>query len=166
MAFQTLAAENSIESTEIKNINNKIKKRGNICMMQNNTKKETFELRVINDTSSELIAKLRKCRNCGRYFVLPDKSSAVYCDRKPNNSDKTCKEIGAAYTRRIRLIKKYINRIFTSAYNKNYKKIKHNICTKQEFIYWSAKAREHRNKCLSGEITLKTFREWLREENI
>jgi hypothetical protein len=64
------------------------------------------------------------------------------------------------------MIKKYINRIFTSAYNKNYKKIKHNICTKEEFIYWSARAREQRNKCLRGEITPKMFREWLREESI
>ena len=38
--------------------------------------------------------KLRKCKNCGRYFVESGHGGAEYCDRAFNGG-RTCKETGA-----------------------------------------------------------------------
>lgn len=55
---------------------------------------------------------IRKCRNCGKYFIPLHKSDEKYCRRQTNG--KSCKEIATAKKRRVRdannpLTKKYNN---------------------------------------------------------
>lgn len=39
---------------------------------------------------------LRKCKNCGKYFIPSSRSDTKYCDNvSPQNSSKTCRDIGA-----------------------------------------------------------------------
>lgn len=38
--------------------------------------------------------KVKRCKLCGKYFVLKSKHNAEYCDRKTENG-RTCKQVGA-----------------------------------------------------------------------
>ena len=39
---------------------------------------------------------LRKCRNCGKYFIPSSRSDSKYCDNiSPQNTSKTCRDIGS-----------------------------------------------------------------------
>ena len=39
---------------------------------------------------------LRKCRNCGKYFIPSSRSDSKYCDNvSPQNPSKTCRDIGS-----------------------------------------------------------------------
>ena len=39
---------------------------------------------------------IKKCKNCGKFFVAYNRSDTLYCDRKaPQDEKKTCKEYGA-----------------------------------------------------------------------
>ena len=54
----------------------------NVCFtsFMNMTKTETF---------------VKKCANCGRYFIPLNRSDTIYCDRPaPQNPEKTCKRYG------------------------------------------------------------------------
>lgn len=46
---------------------------------------------------SETNKHIRKCRNCGAFFIPRNRSDTVYCDRiSPQDSSKTCKQVGGA----------------------------------------------------------------------
>ena len=40
-------------------------------------------------------ARLRVCKNCGRYFAIQGRSNAEYCDRIFDEKGRTCKNVGA-----------------------------------------------------------------------
>lgn len=63
---------------------------------------------------------IRKCRNCGAYFIPKNRSDTVYCDRiSPQDSSKTCKQIGAQVAMRNKLASDEC----TQAYRKKYQSL-------------------------------------------
>lgn len=59
---------------------------------------------------------IRKCRNCGKYFIAYNRSDAIYCDRpSPFNSNTTCASDGAARTFRESMKTDNLKRQITNA---------------------------------------------------
>ncbi len=72
-----------------------------------------FELAHVLDKE----VKIEKCKNCGHYFVINGRSDSKYCDYpSPQNSNKTCKAIGA----QIAMAEKLKNDEATHLYRKIY----------------------------------------------
>lgn len=47
---------------------------------------------------------IKKCKNCGKYFIPSSRTDEKYCDNSsPQNANKTCKEYGAKKTYRDKL---------------------------------------------------------------
>lgn len=74
-----------------------IEKRGTVI--------QTFNKDLVNYlcmTFYQLLDKgylIKKCENCGKYFVPFNRSDTLYCDRfAPQDNNKTCKEYGASKT--------------------------------------------------------------------
>ncbi len=111
-----------------------------------------------------LEARYNQCKNCGKYFVLSGYKNTEYCDRAIDNTDKTCKDIGAITTYRKR---KEQDPIYL-AYNKSYKtknaRIRYGKITREMFAEWSKNARIMRDKCQNHEITLEQFVYWLESD--
>ena len=42
--------------------------------------------------------RMRRCKNCGRYFAIQIRSTAEYCDRVIDERGRTCKDVGAFTT--------------------------------------------------------------------
>lgn len=60
---------------------------------------DLFNLSLINAIDKQVTIK--KCKNCGYYFIPENRTDEVYCNRiSPQNSNKTCKEYGAKKTYR------------------------------------------------------------------
>ena len=108
---------------------------------------------------------IRKCQNCGKYFVAYKRADAIYCDRRsPFNPDRTCKQDGAQ--------RKYVG---TSTGNDLSKKI-HNVTSarrmrvkrhpddeemRKELDNWLDQLKERKLKYKRGEISAEAFIEWL-----
>ncbi len=105
--------------------------------------------------------RMRRCKYCGRYFVLHGNSNQEYCDRPMEGSRGTCKEAGAMklYVRRQNTDPAI--RAYKRAYKTNYARIAYGLKTKEDFYEWSKQARLMRNKCAAGEISLEDFNAWL-----
>jgi hypothetical protein len=108
----------------------------------------------------EMDSKIKKCRNCQRYFILKGNYQTEYCDRN----------IGDKYTCQARAaIEKYSDKVSEtpalSLYNKYYKRlharIKYNLITRDDFQQWKYSAVQKRDECLAGEITPEEFEKWL-----
>lgn len=96
---------------------------------------------------------IKKCTNCGQLFI-PDKTDQLYCTNLYNDTEKTCKELGALIKRN----EKVKNSKILKEYNREYKRMygihyNHNKEFKEKkFKEWSKKARELVNKYADDEI--------------
>lgn len=109
---------------------------------------------------------IRKCKNCGKYFVVTGRKDTVYCDNpSPNHEGKTCKEIGAQVTR----ANKEKSDETTREYRKLYMRLKmqSNRHPKDDTLRDKVdklvlEGKKSRDKLESGEITAEEYMEWLR----
>ena len=69
---------------------------------------KAYDIKTLNDLLNvyfnyfiEKNICIRKCKNCGKYFIPQDRTDEKYCDDiSPQNPRKTCKEYGAKKTYR------------------------------------------------------------------
>ena len=94
--------------------------------------------------------KLKKCRNCGNYFLFNPKKPADYCTNKPFNRKMTCQQIAAQhkYTKNISPIQKIYNNALKNR-NKWYPPEKSGLRTpeqSQEYKNWKNKTSKIRDE--------------------
>lgn len=96
---------------------------------------------------------IKKCANCGQLFI-PDKTDQMYCTNLYNDTEKTCKELGALIKRKEKIEDSKI----LKEYNREYKRM-HGIhynhdkeFKEKQFKEWSKKARDLRDKYIDDEI--------------
>ena len=148
-----------------KNIYNLLFKENISPMYEYNCNSLEQLLQVSFFTSLNSNLNIKKCDNCGKYFIAHLRSDEKYCNRKsPQNSEKTCKQY-ASFTN-------WKNSIETNHELKIYRRIymakqmqtrrnQDNLELKKEFDIWKKEARIMRNKYSHGSITKKDFQKWL-----
>ena len=106
--------------------------------------------------------KMRKCKNCGKYFALTGHAGTDYCDRPFGPNGKPCRMVGAS---KVWAERKKSDDVF-SAYRREYKKrfahIAAGKCTQKQFLQWASEARKEKLKCAAGIITMEAYLDWLK----
>ncbi len=105
--------------------------------------------------------RFHTCKFCGKLFGVTGNYKQEYCSRVIPGSEKTCKEMGS-----VRL---YEKKIFSEPAIKEYKRsykahnarIRYGLMTRGEFDKWAAEAREKRDACVAGKLSLEDFVAWL-----
>ena len=102
---------------------------------------------------------LRKCKNCGKYFIRNGKQK--YCDNIYKNG-YTCRNIPDDMRNKSDETPQFIYR---KAYTKNIqrrnKNKEANKNIKNKFNLWNCKAVEMRDKCQSGVISIEEYKNWI-----
>lgn len=135
--------------------------------------RQTFAEFLCPDTVYDLIdyhlrecvkreVKMRRCKNCGRLFAVTGHGGTEYCDRPADDKGRTCKEIGAFRVWEKSKSTDEAFKVFRREYKKRFAWIKAGRITKDEFYDWSERAREKRDECDTGEVTLEEFEAWLK----
>lgn len=108
---------------------------------------------------------IKKCENCGRYFIAYQRSDEKYCSRpSPQDKNKTCKQ----YTN----FENWKNNINSNEELKLYRRIymakqmqtrrnPDNLELKNNFENWKKEAQSLRNEYVHGKIDKDTFINWL-----
>lgn len=104
---------------------------------------------------------IHKCKNCGRYFVVTGNITQDYCTRLMEGSEKTCRQMGAVVQYQSRQMKNPAAREFTRSYKAHNARVRYGTMTKAEFTAWSKTAREKRDACVAGKLSLEDFVAWL-----
>jgi len=131
---------------------------------------QEFYKMVINNVS------IKKCRNCGLYFIPENRIDTLYCNNQYMNTNKTCKDIGAMKTYKNKIdmdpIYSTYNKTYQSKYAKLVKPYRSNNFKKSEALkslrLWQYKAKEKLSELGScngkeqKEALETKFLEWLK----
>lgn len=107
--------------------------------------------------------KLRICKNCGHYFPVRGRGTALYCDITTDQTGRTCKNVGAfvSWTNKNADTEPFAT--YRQEYKRRFAWIKSGRIKPEEFYAWSKISREKRADCETGTISLEEFTAWLKE---
>ncbi len=137
---------------------------------------ETFAAETLHTESAQDLAyfllsrclqanvRFRKCKYCGRFFPITGRSTAEYCNRLIDGSTKTCKELGYTKIYEKTLFENPANKEYKRAYKTRNARIRRGLMTRDEFNAWAEEARQRRDECLDGKITLEELIAWLDQD--
>ena len=110
---------------------------------------------------------IRKCKNCGKYFVAFYRSDTEYCDRQsPYNASKTCKQDGPSRAYRDAMGTDEVKKVFHKIDSARRMRVSRNPDDEDildEYEAWRDAMKKMRKKYKSGAITAAQFIEWLEE---
>lgn len=105
--------------------------------------------------------RFRKCKRCGRYFIMKGNYDTNYCDRVAEGETRNCQELAAQENYK----KKMADNAAIPLYQKYYKRYAARVRVRQikesDFKKWKYQAMTKRDECTNGKITLSEFEEWL-----
>lgn len=89
--------------------------------------------------------KIKKCKNCNKYFILKGDYATDYCDRIPRGEKFTCKKIAAINARKGKINKNPILKEYEKAYKRNHARLSSKKITSDEFYNWTNEASKQRD---------------------
>ena len=103
------------------------------------------------------------CKRCDKYFPCLYNKNIQFCDRVDAALDKTCREIKLETLPDTDEVKHKAD--VMELFKRTYERVRHRVRRTKEqqkkYKEWSKEARSLRDRCISGEITLDYFEEWL-----
>jgi len=118
---------------------------------------------ILEELSKTPNYPIKKCQNCGMYFIPKAKTDEIYCEYPKENS-KPCRDLGAfqSYTERLK------NNKAMGEYRRTYqqkfmqvRKDKTNTKLAKDFETWKKKAKEKINDMKKGKLTENEVYKWL-----
>ena len=126
---------------------------------------QSFIIELLEIATTENI-EIKKCKNCGKYFVPDNRSDEIYCSNIYENG-KTCKEVGYFRTTQKLMKENDDLRIYRNVYQKLLLRTRRNPTNdkyEQEFKNFKEKNIELKEKVNNGKITQEKYMEWLNEQ--
>ena len=109
---------------------------------------------------------IKKCKNCGWFFIPKRRADTEYCDRNFGETGRKCSEVGAT----LRYEKKVAGNPILDAHKKAYRRFNSRTRAKKmtqgEFMAWSEAATQKRDECLAGTLPFDEFVGWLEQGRI
>ena len=91
----------------------------------------------------------KRCANCGKWFLQTPGATYAYCERTaPGETEKTCRDIGAAVNFQSKVKNNPIWQIHQRAYKKYFARTTKGAMTKAEFEVWAREAEQLRDQAL------------------
>lgn len=104
---------------------------------------------------------MRKCKRCGKYFIMKGNYDTNYCDRISEGETRNCQDLAAQENYK----QKMADNAAIGLYQKYYKRYAARVRVRQikepDFKKWKYQAKTKRDECSDGKITLAEFEEWL-----
>ena len=115
---------------------------------------------------AKLNIEIKKCRNCGKFFVPDNRSDEIYCSNIYENG-KTCKEIGHFKVQQKLIQENDDLRIYRNVYQKLLLRTRRNPTNTKyarEFEFFKDNNNKWRENISKGISTEKEYIEWLKKQ--
>ena len=125
----------------------------------------TFIIELLELTTIENI-EIKKCKNCGKFFVPENRSDELYCSNIFENG-KTCKEVGTFKVKQKLMEENNDLKVYRNVYQKLLLRTRRNPMNdeyEKEFIEFKKKNAELKEKVNNGELTQEQYMEWLNKQ--
>lgn len=104
---------------------------------------------------------IRKCRHCGKYFVVANRRIA-YCDRV-DEAGVRCSAVGSQQSFQKKMESDEALLIYNRAYKTHYARVRKGTMSKEDFELWYSEAKERMERARAGELDIAQFQEWLKK---
>lgn len=101
---------------------------------------------------------LRRCKNCGKYFVQYGDRIVDYCEEIPEGETKPCSVIGSSRQFTASLKDDLIKQTYTRVYKKYVARRRAQAITDVQFVAWSAAAKKLRAQAYKTGMREEAFR--------
>ena len=105
--------------------------------------------------------RFRKCKRCGKYFIMKGNYDTNYCDRIAEGETRTCQELAAIENYRAKIAGNKAIPIYNKYYKRYAARVKVRQIKEDEFKKWKYQAMSKRDECSDGKITPEEFTEWM-----
>ena len=109
----------------------------------------------------EFNVRFRKCKRCGKYFIMKGNYDTNYCDRIEDGETRTCKEIAAQENYKAKIADNKAIPIYNKYYKRYSARVKVRQIKEADFKKWKYQAMSKRDECTDGIITPEEFTEWM-----
>ena len=101
---------------------------------------------------------IRRCKNCGKFFVQYGERVVEYCDDIPEGETKPCSMIGSSRQFTASLREDPIKQTYIRVYKKYVARRRARAVTDTQFSTWSKEARKLRDRAYEAGMHEETFR--------
>lgn len=105
--------------------------------------------------------RFRKCKNCGRYFIMKGNYDNDYCDRIPEGETKNCQTIASLKNYKEKVSDNVAWKLYNKYYKRYFARMKAGNIESDVFKKWQYKATAMRDECVDGKVTEQEFEEFL-----
>lgn len=88
----------------------------------------------------QINAKVKRCKRCGKFFLLKGDYNTDYCDRILPGNNMTCKKAAATENRKNKVAHNPILKEYEKAYKRMYARCINNKISKEDFRMWADEA--------------------------
>ena len=96
---------------------------------------------------------MRKCKRCGRYFIMKGNYDPNYCTRILDGQTRPCQELAAQENYKAKANENPALRIYSKYYKRYAARVRSKQLKEKEFKTWKYKALTMRDECTDGNIT-------------
>ncbi len=105
--------------------------------------------------------KIKRCKNCGRYFILKGRHESDYCTRVIAGQNQTCQNKAAMVHFKQKLDNNEAYTLFTKYYKRYHTRMKNGKIDIDVFAAWNNAARTKRDECAEGTLSATEYEAWL-----
>lgn len=105
--------------------------------------------------------RFRKCKRCGKYFIMKGNYDTNYCDRIAEGETRTCQQLAALENYKAKIADNKAVPIYNKYYKRYAARVRVHQLKEGEFNKWRYQAITKRDECNDGKITPEEYIEWM-----
>ncbi len=105
--------------------------------------------------------RFRKCKRCGKYFIMKGNYDTNYCDRIAKGETKNCQDIMAMEKYKQKTADNPAINIYNKYYKRYSARVKVHTILEDDFKKWKYQAITKRDECMDCKITEDEFIKWM-----
>lgn len=108
----------------------------------------------------EMDIRFRKCKRCGKYFIVKGNHGTKYCDRIPEGKTQSCQKLAALENYKLKNADNEAKKIYDKYYKRYSARLKVNQIKEKDFKQWKYTAVTMREDCNDNKISLQEYINW------
>ena len=105
--------------------------------------------------------KLRKCKRCGKYFIMKGNYDTNYCDRIAEGQTRSCQDLAAQENYKAKAAENPALAIYSKYYKRYAARVRSRQIKEPDFKKWKFQALSKRDECSDGKITIEEYVAWM-----
>ena len=105
--------------------------------------------------------RFRKCKRCGKYFIMKGNYDTHYCDRIADGETRTCQQLAALENYKAKIADNKAVPIYNKYYKRYAARVRVHQLKEDEFNKWRYQAITKRDECSDGKISPEEYIDWM-----